>query len=56
VTVSCDESDSESGSSISNKIHTGLVSLDELCCQNGATMASLEEQLERDRNISMLWK
>ncbi|XP_077298080.1 GATOR1 complex protein NPRL2-like [Arctopsyche grandis] len=56
VTVSCDGSDSESGSSISNRIHTGLVSLDELCCQNGATMASLEEQLERDRTISMLWK
>lgn len=56
VTVNNDGSDNGSSSSISNKLYTGLISLDELCCQNGVTMAFLEEQLERDRNISMLWK
>jgi hypothetical protein len=39
-----------------NKVYTGLTSLDELCCQTGSSMTEFEEQLERDRSISMLWK
>lgn len=35
---------------------TGKCSLDEICCYTGVTAQRLEEQLERDHNVVLLWK
>lgn len=35
---------------------SGHSSLDEICCFTGVTAQRLEEQLERDNNVVLLWK
>lgn len=38
------------------KTLSGNCSLDEICCFTGVTSQRLEEQLERDHNVVLLWK
>ncbi|CAH1994985.1 unnamed protein product [Acanthoscelides obtectus] len=38
------------------KVFSGLCSLDEICCSMGASSQQLEDQLERDHSVVMLWK
>ncbi|XP_066587109.1 GATOR complex protein NPRL2 [Prorops nasuta] len=38
------------------KYFTGLYSLDEICCSTGQPAAQIEDIVERDPNIVMLWK
>lgn len=35
---------------------SGAANLDEICCITGVTTQQLEDQLERDHNIILLWK
>ncbi|XP_022907949.1 GATOR complex protein NPRL2 isoform X2 [Onthophagus taurus] len=39
-----------------NKSLSGLASLDEICCATGIGAQQLEDQLEKDNNVVMLWK
>ncbi|KAI4490924.1 hypothetical protein M0802_010598, partial [Mischocyttarus mexicanus] len=38
------------------KYFTGTYNLDEICCSTGQSVAQIEEIVERDPNIVMLWK
>ncbi|XP_035742508.1 GATOR complex protein NPRL2-like isoform X2 [Vespa mandarinia] len=38
------------------KYFTGTYNLDEICCNTGQSVAQIEEIVERDPNIVMLWK
>lgn len=38
------------------KHFTGAFSLDEICCSTGQSAAQIEETVERDPNVVMLWK
>lgn len=38
------------------KTFTGCHSVDEICCATGVTSQQLEDRLERDHNIVLLWK
>lgn len=38
------------------KTFSGLSNLDEICCSTGVASQRLEDQLERDHNVVMLWK
>lgn len=38
------------------KSFSGAQSLDEICCATGVTTQQLEDQLERDHNVVVLWK
>lgn len=35
---------------------TGTYSLDEICCSTGQSAAQIEDIVERDPNVVMLWK
>jgi hypothetical protein len=35
---------------------SGVANLDEICCATGVTTQQLEDQLERDHNVVLLWK
>ena len=35
---------------------SGAANLDEICCATGVTAQQLEDQLERDHNVVLLWK
>lgn len=35
---------------------SGAASMDEICCTTGISAQQLEDQLERDHNVMMLWK
>lgn len=39
-----------------HKSLSGAASLDELCCSIGVASQQLEDQLERDNNVMLLWK
>lgn len=38
------------------KSFSGAASLDEICCATGVTAQQIEDQLERDHNVVLLWK
>lgn len=38
------------------KSFSGAQSLDEICCSTGVATQQLEDQLERDHNVVLLWK
>lgn len=38
------------------KFFTGTYSLDEICCSTGQSAAQIEDIVERDPNVVMLWK
>lgn len=38
------------------KHFTGTYSLDEICCSTGQSVAQIEDIVERDPNVVMLWK
>ncbi|XP_046426654.1 GATOR complex protein NPRL2 isoform X1 [Neodiprion pinetum] len=38
------------------KYFTGTYSLDEICCSTGQSVAQIEDIVERDSNVVMLWK
>ncbi|XP_030754289.1 GATOR complex protein NPRL2 [Sitophilus oryzae] len=38
------------------KVFTGNFNVDEICCATGVTSQQLEEKLERDQNVILLWK
>lgn len=35
---------------------SGAANLDEICCATGVSTQQLEDQLERDHNVVLLWK
>lgn len=38
------------------KYFTGTYSLDEICCSTGQSAAQIEDIIERDPNVLMIWK
>lgn len=38
------------------KCLSGASSLDEICCATGVSTQQLEDQLEQDHNVIVLWK
>jgi nitrogen permease regulator 2-like protein len=38
------------------KMYNGLHSLDEICCKTGLSPAKIEEDIESDTNVTVLWK
>lgn len=38
------------------KLYNGCLSLDEICCRAGLSPASIEEDINQDTNVTVLWK
>lgn len=38
------------------KMYNGMLSLDEICCRTGLSPASIEEDINLDTNVTVLWK
>lgn len=56
ITVRGDDSASVRSEASGARSYSGLLCLDELCCQSGLSAPQLEEQLDRDRSVAVILK
>ncbi|XP_020802134.1 nitrogen permease regulator 2-like protein [Drosophila serrata] len=38
------------------KMYTGLISFDEICCKTGLSPSTIERDIEKDTNVTVIWK
>lgn len=38
------------------KMYTGLSHFDEICCKTGLSPSSIEKDIEKDTNVTVIWK
>jgi len=38
------------------KMYTGLISFDEICCKTGLSPCTIERDIEKDTNVTVIWK